>query len=102
MRSLIHADDMLFRWGGDEFLVLMFKLPEEEASRRISGLNQMLEEKCPLWTGMPLTVSVSYGVAGFDSLTDLNLAIEKADREMYQQRQEARSGQEVDLVAVLS
>jgi len=24
VRSLIRADDMLFRWGGDEFLVLMF------------------------------------------------------------------------------
>src|SRR6185436_13770238 len=25
MRSLVRADDMLFRWGGDEFLMLMFK-----------------------------------------------------------------------------
>jgi len=100
MRSLIRADDMLFRWGGDEFLVLMFKLPEEEASRRMAGLNQILEENCQQWAGMPLSVSVSYGVAGFDSLTSLSFAIEKADREMYQQRQEARSGQAVDLVGV--
>jgi len=83
---------MLFRWGGDEFLVLMFTLPEEEASRRMAGLNQILEENCQQWTGSPITVTVSHGVAGFDSLSDLSLAIEKADWEMYQQRQQARSG----------
>ncbi len=37
------------------------------------------------------TVTVSLGVAGFDSSTDLSLAIETADREMYQQRHETRS-----------
>jgi len=91
MRSLIRADDMLFRWGGDEFLVLMFKLPKEEASRRMAGLNFILEENCRQWTGMPITVTVSHGVAGFASLTELSVAIEEADREMYQQRQQTRT-----------
>lgn len=93
MRSLIRADDMLFRWGGDEFLVLMFKLPAAEASRRIQELNRILEAHCRQWTGMPISVTVSHGIAGFDSLTDLGTAIENADREMYQLRNEARRGQ---------
>jgi len=83
MRSLVRADDMLFRWGGDEFLVLMFKLPQPEASRRIAKLNQILEENCERWIGMPVTVTVSFGVAGFTSLTDLGQAIEQADKAMY-------------------
>ncbi len=91
MRSLIRADDMLFRWGGDEFLVLMFLLPDEEASRRMEGLNKILEDNCRRWTGLPITVSVSHGVAGFDSLRDLADAIELADRKMYRSRIEARS-----------
>ncbi len=90
MRSLIRADDMLFRWGGDEFLVLMFKLPEEEANRRLSKLNQMLEENCRRWKGMPVVVTVSHGVAGFASLTELGQAIEAADQAMYAQRNEVR------------
>lgn len=83
MRSLVRADDMLFRWGGDEFLVLMFKLPQPEASRRIGKLNKILEENCERWIGMPVTVTVSFGVAGFTSLTDLGQAIEQADKAMY-------------------
>ena len=51
MRSLVRADDMLFRWGGDEFLVLMFKLPQPEASRRMEKLNKILEENCERWIG---------------------------------------------------
>ncbi|PWT95031.1 MAG: hypothetical protein C5B55_01795 [Blastocatellia bacterium] len=90
-RSLIRADDMLFRWGGDEFLVLMFKLSKEEAARRMATLNEVLEKNCRIWTGLPITVTVSHGVAGFDSLERLGAAIDTADRAMYEQRQEVRS-----------
>jgi diguanylate cyclase (GGDEF)-like protein len=90
MRSLIRADDMLFRWGGDEFLVLMFKLPEAEASRRMERLNEILAENCDRWIGMPVKVTVSHGVAGFNALTELGQAIEVADKEMYAQRNRVR------------
>ena len=90
MRSLVRADDMLFRWGGDEFLVLMFKLPEAEANRRMEKLNSILEENCERWTGTAITVKVSHGVAGFESLTDLANAIEAADKAMYAQRNQMR------------
>jgi diguanylate cyclase (GGDEF)-like protein len=90
MRSLVRADDMLFRWGGDEFLVLMFKLPQPEASRRIEKLNKILEENCDRWIGMQVRVTVSFGVAGFTSLRDLGQAIEQADKAMYASRNHVR------------
>lgn len=91
MRSLVRADDMLFRWGGDEFLVLMFKLAQPEASRRIAKLNKILEENSERWIGESVKVTVSFGVAGFTSLTDLGQAIEQADKAMYAQRNRVRS-----------
>jgi diguanylate cyclase (GGDEF)-like protein len=90
MRSLIRADDMLFRWGGDEFLMLMFNLSEEETSRRMTKLNGILEENCRKWPEMPVTVTISHGVAGFDSLTQLGHAIELADQAMYARRNKVR------------
>jgi diguanylate cyclase (GGDEF)-like protein len=90
MRSLVRADDMLFRWGGDEFLVLMFKLPQPDASRRLAKLNKILEENCERWVGDSVKVTVSFGVAGFTSLTDLGQAIEQADKAMYAQRNKTR------------
>jgi diguanylate cyclase (GGDEF)-like protein len=86
MRSLVRADDMLFRWGGDEFLILMFKLPQVDASRRMEKLNEILEQNCERWIGQRVRVTVSFGVAGFASLTQLGQAIEDADKAMYAQR----------------
>jgi diguanylate cyclase (GGDEF)-like protein len=93
-RSLVRADDMLFRWGGDEFLVLMFKLPQPDAAKRMEKLNKILEENSERWIGMPLTVTVSFGVAGFTSLKDLGQAIEQADKAMYARRNHLRSRKE--------
>ena len=90
IRSLIRADDMVFRWGGDEFLVLMFKLRDEEASRRMSSLNDILRENGEQWTGSQATIRVSAGVAGFDSLKELAEAIDLADQAMYENRQRLR------------
>jgi len=87
---LIRADDMLFRWGGDEFLVLMFNLSEIEVSKRIATLNEILVQNCEHWTGLPIKVTVSYGVAGFSSMKGLACGIETADQAMYAQRQKMR------------
>lgn len=91
VRSLIRADDMLFRWGGDEFLVLMFKLHEGEAARRMCTLNDVLAKHSAEWTSAPVEVRVSSGVRGFESLSDVANAIEAADKAMYESRQRARN-----------
>lgn len=90
VRSLIRADDMLFRWGGDEFMVLMFKLDSQEARRRMETLNSILTEKAEQWMASSAKISVSVGVCGFDSLNDLGGAIERADQQMYNSKQERR------------
>lgn len=90
VRSLIRADDMLFRWGGDEFMVLMIKLDEAEASRRMQQLNEILEENAAQWTSVEVKISVSFGVAGFNELAQLGDAIEEADRAMYSRRKVVR------------
>jgi diguanylate cyclase (GGDEF)-like protein len=91
VRSLIRADDMLFRWGGDEFMVLMFKLPEAEVERRMRSLNDILARTVVLPAAATLRVSVSLGVMGFHSMAQIGEAIEDADRKMYSSRQQARA-----------
>jgi diguanylate cyclase (GGDEF)-like protein len=93
VRSLIRADDMLFRWGVDEFLVMMFKLPHATAERRMRTLNDALEKNMVLCMSTPVRVRVSCGVAGFSSMTQIGQAIEEADRAMYQKRQQAHRTQ---------
>jgi diguanylate cyclase (GGDEF)-like protein len=93
IRSVIRADDKLFRWGGDEFLILLHGVVETEARERLTGLNSILRQ-IPLSAGRaPVDLVVSYGVAAFAGTTDLERIIEQADREMYNHKQDRKAGQ---------
>jgi diguanylate cyclase (GGDEF)-like protein len=82
IRGCIRADDLLFRWGGDEFLVLLIGVSESEARARLDGLNHRLRQTS---IGLPaaLDVSASVGYAPFDSASSLDEVIAVADTAMY-------------------
>jgi diguanylate cyclase (GGDEF)-like protein len=91
LRSVIRADDLLFRWGGDEFLVVLVGLPESETRLRLDGLNAILQEASPTDPSCP-TLAVSYGVSSFIDIKSLEATIDEADREMYRRKQLRKAG----------
>lgn len=97
IRSVIRADDLLFRWGGDEFLILFFNISEVEARRRIHDMDvTLVERQLP---GLPDTIPlvVSYGIACFTTISQIEEAIDRADSAMYVKKQgrKARGNQKV-------
>jgi diguanylate cyclase (GGDEF)-like protein len=86
IRQVVRADDLVFRWGGDEFLVVLFGVLEEEARRRLEGLDAMLAVVPVPGSKEPLTVTVSTGVAAFATVTGLEKALEAADERMYRRK----------------
>jgi diguanylate cyclase (GGDEF)-like protein len=91
IRAVIRADDLLFRWGGDEFLVVLVGLPEPEARQRIECLNRHLDEGDRFADDESLRLAVSYGIAGFVTVNALDAAIDRADREMYDCKQRRKA-----------
>ncbi len=83
LRSHIRADDLLFRWGGDEFLVLLLGFSEADARRRLGAVNDLLRDIHIAGTGGTMTVSVSMGFAAFNSAESLDEVIRVADTAMY-------------------
>jgi diguanylate cyclase (GGDEF)-like protein len=85
IRSCIRADDLLFRWGGDEFLVLLVNVSEVDARQRLARVNESLRDvRMPLRDGdTSVTVSISMGFAPFDSAQSLDDVIRVADSAMY-------------------
>ena len=80
VRSVIRADDMLFRWGGDEFLLLFPAALPAEVVPRVREAIQTAEG-----------LEVSLGAARFSSTEELPTAIERADRAMYEEKMQKRA-----------
>jgi len=83
IRQLVRADDLVFRWGGDEFLAVLFGVTEEEARRRLDGLAEMLSAVPIAGDRQTIAVGVSVGLAPFASVAELEQAIDRADARMY-------------------
>ncbi|MGE0043053.1 MAG: GGDEF domain-containing protein, partial [Vicinamibacterales bacterium] len=79
------AADYVFRWGGDEFLVLM-SCDESSAARKGEELSEAFRTEVAAW-GLPPGVGLSVGCAGVPpGADDLGPAIERADRRMYERK----------------
>ncbi len=93
IRGVIRADDLLFRWGGDEFLVLLIGLSEAEARERLDELNQSLKQTAITGVPEPVDISVTVGYAAFESAASLDEVIALADTAMYGKKKVALSPQ---------
>jgi len=87
IRSVIRADDLLIRWGGDEFLVVLVGLQEGEARVRLDRINGVLARISLPGPDEFVILSVSYGLAAFADMVELEPSIDRADREMYLRKQ---------------
>jgi diguanylate cyclase (GGDEF)-like protein len=83
IRSCIRADDLLFRWGGDEFLVLLFGVSELEARSRLDSLNMRLRQTALAGLPRAIDLSAAVGYASFDEATSFDDVIAVADTAMY-------------------
>lgn len=91
IRQMVRADDLVFRWGGDEFLVVLFGVSEEEARRRLGAVDTNLGHVQVPGAPQPLRITVSMGTAAFSQVTPLERAIEEADDAMYLRKQSRSS-----------
>jgi diguanylate cyclase (GGDEF)-like protein len=91
LRSVIRAEDILFRWGGDEFLILLFNISQENVRQRLSQLLLDLEDKPMTFSSEPIPLRFSYGIASFSKMSEIEQAIDQADTRMYECKQSRKS-----------
>jgi diguanylate cyclase (GGDEF)-like protein len=93
LRSAFRSTDVIARWGGDEFLVLM-DCAEEEAGDRVERLRKWV---CGDYTlqgrsgTIKLRLDASIGLAGHRSKEPLQTLVARADAAMYAGKAAGRS-----------
>ncbi|MBW8845884.1 MAG: GGDEF domain-containing protein [Burkholderiales bacterium] len=87
LRANLPRDDLLARWGGEEFVIVMPQTPAEEAMAVAERLRQVLAR-----TAWPcgLRVTASWGVAQAACPADLDSALREADQAMYRAKRDGR------------
>lgn len=87
IRDIIRAEDLIFRWGGDEFFVIMISLDSETADARMRRLETVLTDVYIDSIDRPLTIGVSHAFEDFKDLNELEATIKRADAGMYKKKQ---------------
>ena len=80
VRRCVRPLDRVYRWGGDEFLLLFPAARPEEVVPRVREAIRAVAE-----------LEVSLGAAPFSGTEDLPAAIERADRAMYEEKTRNRA-----------
>ncbi len=89
LHRLLRGNDLVIRWGGEEFVVLL-------TGTDISGARQVLQRLMYSWLGTrpdnaPLTASIGLAERITDGVADWPQLVELADQRMYQAKQGGRA-----------
>ena len=87
IREIIRAEDLIFRWGGDEFFVIMISLDSDMAYGRMEQMERLLSNVKIEGVDHPISIKVSHAFENFSDLNNLESTIKRADTGMYRQKQ---------------
>jgi len=88
----VRSGDSVFRYGGEEFLLLVVEVSALQAQQLAEKIRQAVAaESIPLAGGHRLNATISVGVAVHDGHPDYQRLIEQADRALYRAKAEGRN-----------
>jgi len=85
------SSDIVFRYGGEEFAILLSSTEGEGASLLAHRIRLAVEGICVKYEAADIRLTVSVGVAGLDRGDCAADLLEKADQALYQAKQEGRN-----------
>jgi diguanylate cyclase (GGDEF)-like protein len=88
LRAAVRPTDRLYRWGGDEFLLLLPGARAADARRRVDEVVARANESLP--ADSPEVLQLSVGAAEFAGGEALEPALSRADAAMYEEKSRRR------------
>lgn len=88
----VRAGDFIFRYGGEEILVMLVEIDEATARRIAEDIRRRFEENLFLISeGRTVKVTASIGIAVFDGHPDYQFIVHKADTALYEAKNAGRN-----------
>lgn len=89
LRRYLRPTDLIARFGGDEFAVLLPEMSVDQAKETAERLREQLSSLSP--EALPTPVTISIGVTRASRHDDLNKLVHRADAAMYAAKAEGRN-----------
>ncbi len=94
MKEFLRSDDIIGRWGGEEFIILLPKTPLEKAINIAQNLKEKISQiSCPMIGSR----TASFGVAELRSGDTLETIVQNADEALFQAKAQGKNRVEVFL-----
>jgi diguanylate cyclase (GGDEF)-like protein len=90
-RTILRNTDVIGRWGGEEFLLLLPESPPGEPTVGVERLRARLANQVPCPSAPELRIRFSAGFTRYVESEPIGQAIERADRALYVAKAEGRN-----------
>ena len=91
LNSRLRGQDVLSRWGGEEFLFIYPETDEANAMSAAEQVRKLLDESPVVINGQTRNVTISIGVTELTPSTSLSDALIKADKALYKAKDSGRN-----------
>ena len=88
IKKCIRKEDAGLRYGGDEFIILLFNQDKKAAYRVIERIRREINK---LAAGQGMNIQISAGAAYYDCLRNMGDIIKMADRDLYKEKRVKKS-----------
>ncbi len=91
IRSLLRKYDVLARYGGEEFLTLLPETELKDAAHVAERFRKQIENQTIFFGSQEIKVTITLGVAQFDSGQNAEKCIQLADKALYEGKEHGRN-----------
>lgn len=91
VKSSIRESDIICRWGGEEFLLILRGCEKENGLRMAENIRRKIENHTTRYEDREIQVTASFGVAEYHSGEGTDALINRADNAMYKAKANGRN-----------
>ncbi|MEP5567698.1 MAG: GGDEF domain-containing protein [Halioglobus sp.] len=91
LRESLRSTDVIARWGGEEFLVLLPNTENLEGMKIAAKIRENIANRCIHFQGVNHQITATLGVASYGANTNFEATLSHADKALYEGKKQGRN-----------